>query len=163
MTFTPVDYTMENASWTLRFSPAALSVMTQHVQRGGRSRETVGQLYTKDLTSSMVVVDQATVLAPSWASRFRVKIDTRQAIAERDAQFVEGYHCIGLWHTHPEALPTPSGLDRCLARDHALAARPQLAGLVFVILGTPPIPDGLRVWIDDGVLLHETHRVSEHQ
>lgn len=163
MTFVPVDYSMADASWMLRFSPAVLSVMTQYVQRGLWSRETVGQLYTKDLTSPVVIVERATVLVPSWASRFRVRIDNHQAMAEREAQFAEGYHCVGLWHTHPESLPTPSGLDRNLARDYALAARPQLAGLVFAILGTTYFPDGLRVWIDDGMLLHETRRTSEHQ
>lgn len=31
---------------------------------------------------------------------------------ERQAQFAHGRHAAGLWHTHPEARPRPSRLDR---------------------------------------------------
>lgn len=72
--------------------------------------------------------------------------------------FEKGFHCIGLWHTHPEPEPQPSSEDRALAREHALAAKPQLSGLVFAIVGTLPMPSGLRVWVDDGgeLLLADT-------
>lgn len=48
-----------------------------------------------------------------------------------------------------------------LARDHSLAAKPQLSGLVFAILGTHLLPSGLRVWIEDGQLLQEAEAISE--
>ena len=78
-------------------------------------------------------------------------------MAEREAMFVEGMHCVGFWHTHPEQAPHPSSEDRSLAREHALAAQPDLTGLVFVIMGTLPTPMGLRVWVDDGRELMRAH------
>jgi proteasome lid subunit RPN8/RPN11 len=85
----------------------------------------------------------------------RVRFDTKRAMQQREALIARGLHCIGLWHTHPEPMPQPSLEDRTVAREHALAAKPQLTGLVFVIVGTVPPPEGLRVWVDDGSELHE--------
>lgn len=82
-------------------------------------------------------------------------------MAEREVLFWRGLHCIGLWHTHPEASPTPSPEDRMLALDHALAAAPQLRGLVFAIVGTVPMPAALRVWVHDGQGLRASEVVSE--
>ena len=143
-------YRLSQAKWVLEFGASAIETLQKHVQAGSRSKESVGQLYSKDLTRDHLVVDVATVLKPTRAARAKVRFDTKQAMAEREALFKRGLHCIGLWHTHPEPNPTPSPEDRSLARDHALAALPQLNGLVFVIVGTFPIPAGLRVWVHDG-------------
>ena len=148
-------YQLPGARWSLQFSTAALTMLGKHMQRRRFSRESVGQLYTRNLVSSNVVIDEATVLRPVRAAWATVSFDVEQAMADRDDMFQRGLHCVGLWHTHPEPRPSPSARDRGLARVHALAARPQLAGLVFVILGTQPLPSGLRVWVDDGTILQE--------
>jgi proteasome lid subunit RPN8/RPN11 len=93
----------------------------------------------------------------SWA---RVTFDTSQANQERARLFKEGWHCVGIWHTHPEPMPSPSPDDRQLAREHALAARGYLDGLVFAILGNGPLPQSLRVWIDDGTELRMTKQIA---
>jgi proteasome lid subunit RPN8/RPN11 len=151
-----MDYQLPGASWTLRFGPAALKTLGGAVQRWRWSKESVGQLYARDLTTDCVVVEQATVLRPTWAAWSRVRFDTERAMVERQDLFRDGLHCVGLWHTHPEPKPTPSGEDRALAREHALAAKPQLSGLVFAIVGTARLPDGVRVWVDDGFELRLT-------
>lgn len=119
----------------------------------------MGQLFSRDLTSECVVIEEATVLTPTWAAWARIQFDPRRAAAERVKKFESGLHCIGLWHTHPEALPNPSSEDRLLVRDHALTAKGQLTGLVFAIVGTLPMPAGLRVWVDDGEALRATEQV----
>lgn len=151
-----LTYRLPCAHWSLRFSEAAIAVLGKHAQRRRFSRETVGQLYTRDLLTNDIVVDEATALSPLSASWAAVRFDIKHVAAEREAMFSRGLHCIGLWHTHPEPRPSPSLADRTLARDHALAARPQLAGLIFAILGTQSLPTGLRVWVDDGSALQET-------
>ena len=127
-----------------------MQTLRDSIQRWRWSREAVGQLFTRDLTTDCVIIERATVLTPAWAIRTRVKFDTAKAMSEREQLFEVGLHCVGFWHTHPEPLPEPSDDDRVLAREHALAAKPALSGLVFVIVGTTPPPAGLRVWIDDG-------------
>lgn len=152
-------YRVPGASWTLRFTDEALVVMTPHTQRRWWSKESIGQLYTRDLTTDNVVVHHATLLKPVIALWGRARFDTAQVATERNALFADGLFCVGFWHTHPEPRPSPSSEDRHLARDHALAAQGQLAGLVFAILGNDPLPTGLRVWIDDGQVLHEARPV----
>ena len=149
MSLGPIRYRLPGATWILEFSPAAVEVIGRHVQRQWRSRESVGQLYSRDLVGDRVVVSEATVLSPIWAAWAKVRFDTEKAARERQALFQRGMHCIGLWHSHPEPSPQPSLEDRALARDHALAAQGQLTGIVFAIVGTLPLPAGLRVWIDD--------------
>lgn len=154
MTASTLTYQLPGALWCLQFSAAALRTMRAHVQRKPGSRESVGQLYSRDLTSDCIVIEEATVLTPTWAAWARVQFDPRRAAAERETKFESGLHCVGLWHTHPEALPTPSPEDKVLAREHSQAAKGQLTGLVFAIVGTQAIPAGLRVWVDDGEGLH---------
>jgi proteasome lid subunit RPN8/RPN11 len=150
-----LNYRLPGASWSLQFSEAALYTLLEHVQRSRSSKESVGQLFARDLSVNPIVVEVATVLTPTRAAWARVTFDTNRAMVERDALFRRGLHCVGLWHTHPETSPTPSTDDRILAREHALAARPQLAGLVFAIVGTSPPPVGVRVWVDDGIEFRE--------
>lgn len=142
-------YQLRGAAWRLCFAPDALGLLNRHAQRGTFSRESVGQLYSQDLTCETVVVAKATRLKPAWASWARVRFDVGQAMREREQLFQDGWHCVGFWHTHPEPDPNPSPEDRALASEHARAAMTVMNGLVFAIVGTRPMPDGLRVWFHD--------------
>ncbi|AEB85309.1 Mov34/MPN/PAD-1 family protein [Alicycliphilus denitrificans] len=159
MTASTLTYKLPGALWCLQFRAAALRTLRAHVQRRPGSHESVGQLYSRDLTSDCIVIEEATLLTPTWAAWARVQFDPRRAATERAKKFERGLHCVGLWHTHPEEFPSPSSDDRVLAREHALAARGQLTGLVFAILGTRPLPVGLRVWVDDGEAMQLTEQV----
>lgn len=155
-----ITYQLQGAKWRLTFSPAAIEVLKSNVQRGSFSKESVGQLYSKDLTATNIEICHVTKLRPLLAGFTRVKFEPRVAMAERHAMLARGLHCVGLWHTHPEPVPTPSLEDRILAKDHAVAAKPNLAGLVFAIVGHAQFPRGLKVWIHDGEALYETNTKS---
>ena len=77
---------------------------------------------------------------------------------ERTANFADGLHFVGLWHTHPEPIPVPSELDRQLAADHAAAAADLLTGIVFVIVGNVGGVEGVRVWIQEARSKHPSGR-----
>jgi proteasome lid subunit RPN8/RPN11 len=145
-----VFYQVPGETWALQFTPTAIEFLCAHAQVASNTPEAVGQLYSRDLTTHLVSVEYATRLQTTSATRTKVKFDPKLAFAEREKMFDEGHHCVGLWHTHPEAYPTPSGEDRALARDYAKSARPQVAGIVFAIVGTVPYPQGFRVWFDNG-------------
>lgn len=147
-------FRLEGASWQMEFSRDVERVMSCYAQTGRKSRESVGQLYARDLTQPCLYIEHATRLCPTFAIWSRVRFDPKKAFAERQALFKKGLHCVGIWHTHPEPYPTPSGEDRRLSHDYALAASPHLRGIVFVIVGNLPYPHGFRVWIDDGEELH---------
>ncbi len=143
-------FQLPGATWRLRFEAEVLRVLGRHAQRGLLSRESVGQLYALDLTGKTVAVAKATRLKPSWASWSRVCFDVQQAMREREQLFLDGWHCVGFWHTHPELDPTPSPEDRALAAEHARSALTLTNGMVFAIVGTRPLPGGLCVWCHTG-------------
>jgi proteasome lid subunit RPN8/RPN11 len=145
-----MKFRLEGATWNLEFAPEATAVMSANAQMKLGLCEAVGQLYTRDLSATCVLVEHASLLVPRRASRRRVQFDPTEAYAERAALFKYGMHCIGIWHTHPERYPSPSGEDRLLARDYALTARHALAGIVFVIVGTLPPPNAFSVWVNNG-------------
>lgn len=150
MTDGPIRVRIPLASWTLEFRPRVLDAFRGYAQLRWWRAESVGQLFTSDLTRDVVGVDEVTRLASICSSPRGVKFDPQAAEAERTHMFSRGLHCIGLWHTHPEPMPRPSSSDLELAADHAYAAQPTLTGLVFVIVGTAPWPAGLGVWVHDG-------------
>lgn len=141
---------IEGATWALAFADDVLQLIGTHVQRNRSSKESVGQLYCRDLATSNIVIRHASVLPRTRASYSGVQFNPAIAAQEREALFKDGWHCVGLWHSHPESHPEPSPADTALAKDHAKAAASHLNGLVFAILGRRPMPDGLSVWVHDG-------------
>lgn len=100
MSQSPLIYRLPSAAWTLCFPGEAIATLSNHVQYRRLSRESVGQLYTRNLATDAIVVDKVTVLTPSKAARAIVSFDIGLVIKEREAMFDSGFHCIGLWHTH---------------------------------------------------------------
>lgn len=145
-----LKYKVNNAAWELSISETALKVFRSRIQKGCTSTETVGQLYSMDLTGPIINIDLATCLKPKKTFWNRVNFDTTASQNERNELFNKGYHCIGLWHTHPELSPTLSVIDLKTAQDHAFAAKPILLGVVFAIVGNDVFPKSLKFWIHDG-------------
>ena len=143
-------FQLAGATWSMRLTMEVVEYLGSQAQLDSHGPESVGQLYSRDLTASVIVIERATKLRAKSASRVKVKFDPKEAYAERKVLFESGLHCVGLWHTHPEPDPEPSGDDRRLARDYALSAKCYVTGIVFAIAGNRPLPDGLRIWIDDG-------------
>lgn len=148
---------IEGADWTVTFTAAALRQIGTNAQTQRASKESVGQLYCRDLTLRAIIIEHATVLPRAFARYASVQFIPEVAAKERSELFEEGLHCVGLWHSHPEAFPRPSTTDSLLATDHARAAASHLNGLLFAILGTRPIPGGLSVWAHDGVHFWPAH------
>ncbi|WP_369816937.1 Mov34/MPN/PAD-1 family protein [Acidovorax sp. Root402] len=130
------------------------------MQRWSRSKESVGQLFTNDLTASTIVISRATLLKARHASWSSVTFDPVEAMRQRQDLLQQGLYCIGLWHTHPEVAPVPSGTDEKLAADHAREAISVLNGLAFVIVGNRPFPNGWYVGFHDIVRFHKANLLS---
>lgn len=153
-----ITYQIPGARWRMKFAPSALETLKRNVQHGASSKEAVGQLYSRDLTIPEIEICVATRLTPLSATFAKVKFDPHVALRERRSFLSDGLHCVGLWHTHPEPIPIPSSDDRSLAKEHAQAAKPNLSGLVFAIVGTAQFPRGLQVWVHDGEALLGTRQ-----
>lgn len=149
-----LTYQIPGASWAMQFSEDVLSELDKYVQTGwSRRNESVGQLYAKDVTKDEIIISVATRSPSKFAYPTAVRLNLQEVKNERCQMFDKGYHCVGLWHTHPQAVPVPSMEDIALAKNHALASMDAFQGLLFLIRGTDPLPMGLGVWIHDGVSL----------
>ena len=153
-------FQLPRATWSMHLTMEVVDFLSSHAQLDSYAPESVGQLYSRDLTANIIVIERATKLKAKSASRVKVKFDPKGAYSERKMLFESGLHCVGLWHTHPEATPSPSADDRRLARDYALSAKNYVTGIVFAIVGNRPLPDGLRAWVDDGHELIPTYQID---
>lgn len=146
-------YRIPGASWALELPAEGVRTLLSHAQRRWWSTEAAGQLYSAAPGNDAVRVDAVTKLPARATSRTGLRLDIPAVAQERESLFQEGLHCLGFWHTHPEATPCPSPDDIALAADHARAGRAAFAGLVFVIVGTAAAPEGIGVWVHDGTTL----------
>ncbi|MES2948164.1 MAG: Mov34/MPN/PAD-1 family protein [Pseudomonadota bacterium] len=146
----PLVYRIPGAAWCLALSPGIRAQLTKRAQRHWWAKESVGQLYTRDMTGDVLHVDVVTKLRARWASHTGVQLDVALVTEERAQYFKKGLHCLGFWHSHPESVPSPSAEDIAMAADHAKASLNVFAGILFVIVGTAPAPLGLGVWVHDG-------------
>lgn len=157
-------FRIRGAIWSLQFSTEVAAQLASFAQRGWRSREAVGQLYSSDLTAEPIRVDRVTRLTPSWAGYSGVKLNIASVNHERHEMHKQGFHCLGFWHSHPESRPKPSHEDVQMAAAHARASKREFEGLVFAIVGTDPFPLGLGIWVHDGDAMwraeHEVREVS---
>jgi len=148
-----LKYQIPGAVWSLELPSAAVAKLTAHAQRRWWSKESVGQLYSANVQPDIIRIDAVTKLQSSWSSHTRVRLDIPSVNRERAHFFQNGLHCLGFWHSHPEPVPSPSQEDITMAANHAFAGRDLFSGIVFVIVGTAPAPDGLGVWVHDGTKL----------
>lgn len=146
-------YRIPGAAWSLTLPTEAVMRLTSYAQRRWWSKESVGQLYSADLTGGVVQVDGVTKLRSNSSSHTGVWLDIPAANDERVKFFNQGLHCLGFWHSHPQKVPEPSQDDIAMAADHARASKEVFSGIVFIIVGTEPPPDGLGVWVHDGTTL----------
>lgn len=69
---------------------------------------------------------------------------------EIDLLHPKGLSFVGTWHSHPEPVPRPSGVDlHSLAESFRLSTH-HLNAFVLAIIGQWPVPDGLAVMVGDG-------------
>lgn len=129
----------------LTFEPDVLETLSQNRQRRRWSAEACGQLFAR-FEGSDVIISEATGPRPSdRRGRYFCHPDRRIEQREIDEMFLEGLHYIGDWHTHPVGRPTPSGEDERNMVEILKSARHQLRGLLLVIVGLEPFPEGL--WV----------------
>lgn len=120
-------------------SAAAHDVMIEHRQRRWWSKEAGGVLLGRHLLESGdLAVDEVTVPQTTdictRTSFFRSAAHQALALAKWHASGGTCGH-LGLWHTHPEPVPTPSSIDLSDWRNALVADRFEGASLLFVIVG----------------------------
>lgn len=134
------------AGGRLKVSADALAVMLAHAQHAPTALEAGGVLLGRLIAGTAdLVVDAVT---PPMPGDRRSRTSFRRAARRHQEAIDRAWHesgettaWLGEWHTHPEADPTPSGIDW---KDwHRKLVEDRFAGpLLFIIVGTRAV----RVW-----------------
>ncbi|WP_461502927.1 hypothetical protein [Rhodoferax sp.] len=85
-----MKFALPGAEWSLQFDEAAVSMLQRRMQRWSRSKESVGQLFTNDLTASTIVISKVTSLKARRASWSSVAFDPIEAMRQRQDLLQEG-------------------------------------------------------------------------
>lgn len=124
-----------------------LDYMYAHAQRRLWRKEAGGEVYAVDPHAHSLIITTAT--GPNLGdrrARHFFNPDVEVATRDRERQFAKGLHAVGLWHTHPEARPAPSGRDRRTTEEYMEAFRGDRDGYLMLILGNRGNPPNLVVW-----------------
>ena len=117
------------------FSAATLDQLIEDVGRYGRFRERGGILLGHRRGRHFEVLEATLPMRWDRGSllSFRRSARGHQAGSRQEMERSGGtVDWVGEWHSHPEAVPSPSGIDRASWRE---IARERAAPMVFLIIG----------------------------
>lgn len=130
------------------FVDHVLQHIYQHAQTRFWSREAGGELFSRNPHESSVVISDASgPHSQDTRSRHNFVPDFASAVRDREKQFNLGNHAVGLWHTHPEAIPLPSIQDYETTRKYLEAFEGAMNGFLLLILGNTGRPLNISVWV----------------
>lgn len=130
------------------FPEKILSHIYSFAQTSIWSTEAGGQLFSA--TPEQQIIEISVITGPyskDRRSRNGFFPNVQQATDDRNKQFKNGLHAVGIWHTHPERLPTPSLTDRKTTKEHLNAFEGEMHGFLLVILGNQGRPYNMVVWL----------------
>lgn len=132
---------------TLEFSSDVQKTFHYFRQIDPQQTEAGGQLFGS-LLGDTVKVTLATYPHPT-DTRSRTSIERTQIVEQNEINeaFKSGMHYFGDWHTHPQARPLPSGIDKNNAKHLFQKSKTELTDFLMVIVGTTLATDNLYVAI----------------
>ncbi|MBP4049368.1 Mov34/MPN/PAD-1 family protein [Chromobacterium violaceum] len=132
------------------FTESVLRHMYDYAQRARNQTEAGGEIYSPTPYSSSLLVDVVTGPHPEdRRSRHSYNPNVEAATRARNTEYEHGRHAIGLWHTHPEPRPSPSGQDRKTTEDYLRAFGKDRERYLIVIIGNCGETPAMTVWSAD--------------
>ena len=131
------------------FSLQVLEHFKKFQQKSVFAHEAGGQLFAR-IDGHAVHIEQAT--GPKRADRRTRFLFMPNRICEQRETYEMhkmGLHFVGDWHTHPEAIPTPSKQDISSAEEMFKKSEHDLMGFLLVIVGNKDVSSGLFVAVVD--------------
>jgi len=139
---------MPDRSGYVVFESDVLLHMYGYAQRYFYHSEAGGQLFSTSPHDSAIVVSVAS--GPNSRDKRRRHSfvpDAEQATVDRHIQFGLGRYSVGLWHTHPEPNPMPSGLDEATTKEWLNDFHGTMHGFLLAIVGNRGVPPPLTLWL----------------
>lgn len=132
------------------FDDSVINHLSEHRQIR-RDYEVGGQLFAKFSESGCLRIEKVTGPRDiDVKKRFFYKPDKKNEQAEILSLFLEGYHYVGDWHTHPEKQPHPSSTDVNNIQNIFIKSKHTLTHMLLVIVGQLNLPQGLFVGLHNG-------------
>lgn len=155
-------YFLPDEMGELEFPPEALDYLAFYRQKQPWDKEAGGQLFWEYAADGHKRVALVTGPRPTdRRSRTHYKADHIQEQIEIDRYYEQGKYLLGDWHTHPQAVASPSRTDIEAIREIYTNSRNPGPGFLLVIVGTRPLEKGLSVsWCNESVLTLK--RVTAH-
>lgn len=144
-------YGIEVGAPVVTLTDDAIGAMLRHRQMKSKDPEAGGQLFARFEENGTATIVEATGPKPKdKRSRCLFIPDRWLQRAEIKVLHEEGKHFVGDWHTHPEAIPSPSGEDVAGMIDCFRKSRHELQAFIMIIIGTAEPPEGIYVGLVDG-------------
>jgi len=125
-----------------------LEHLSKHAQIKSSDYESGGQIFSRNISDSIVVVSEITgPYSSDQRDRTHWKPNKKQLVTDRQTMFSNGLHVVGLWHTHPEAKPHPSFTDRETCESHLKLLDRAYTGFLMLTLGNCGTPLNLSVYL----------------
>lgn len=127
-----------------------LEHLYKHAQIKSTDYESGGQIFSRNISDSIVVVNEITgPYSSDQRDRTHWKPNKKQLVKDRQTMFSSGLHVVGLWHTHPEAKPHPSFTDRETCESHLKLLDKAYTGFLMLTLGNGGAPLNLSVFLSE--------------
>jgi integrative and conjugative element protein (TIGR02256 family) len=150
-----IEYPIGVSGQVLVFTGEVVGHFRRHRQLRWKQAEVGGQLFARFEGSRILVVEATGPRDGDRGTRASYVPDRRAEQAEIAARHSLGLHYVGDWHTHPEAVPTPSRLDAASISECFAKSTHDLNGFVFVSVGKAKSIEGLHVSINDGIIAYQ--------
>ncbi|MGI9102191.1 MAG: Mov34/MPN/PAD-1 family protein [Terriglobales bacterium] len=147
----PLVFEIGHSQQRLALDPSVLNHFAEHQQRDADSLEAGGQLFAR-FSDQEVTVSRVTGPRPvDRRSRYLYHPNRREEQREIDEMHRKGLHFVGDWHTHPEAVPTPSPSDIRTINEAVAKSRHHLYGFLMIVVGNGDLPISLHVSLNTSV------------
>ena len=140
-----IAYRLGESGQRLVFTRTVLDHFRKHRQDGPRKREAGGQIFARLRLPDILLQEVTGPRARDQRTRVSYLPDRTSEQREIYGRHRRGLHFIGDWHTHPEDVPSPSGMDISSIQDAFSKSCHSLNGFILVIVGRCPFPSGLSV------------------
>lgn len=140
-----LEYRLPLRLGVITLSDSVLDKLWSHRQHRRFSSEAGGQLFARIVAGRLDIEEITGPRQTDRRSLFGYEPDRSAERAEIKAQFRRGLHFVGDWHTHRQAIPTPSYVDLENVREIVTKSEHDLPGILMVIAGTARPPAGLHV------------------
>lgn len=126
---------------------STLKYMYEFAQRKLTQTEAGGEIYSTTPYSPRLVIDGVTgPHRKDRRTRNSYNPDVKATTKARHNEFARGRHAVGLWHTHPEPIPFPSGQDRKTTEQYLKAFGDERGRYLSIIIGNHGEVPEMTVW-----------------